>query len=256
MDKSDLKEFLEEKYRKYNTLEFIPDDPIQIPHQFTKNEDIEISGLFSAVIAWGNRKSIIKNAKSLMERMDHNPFDFISNFSSNDLKNFDGFVHRTFNSDDCITFCFALQNLYKSHKTLGNYFEKAFQKTPSQKEVLSQFKQDFFLNAFKDRSLKHLPDPLKGSAAKRICMYFRWMVRKDEFNVDFGIWNNKVSASLLHLPLDVHTSNIGRSLNLLTRKQNDWKAVEEITNNLKKLDPSDPTKYDFSLFGLGVNEDF
>lgn len=256
MDRLALKDFLDEKYTKFNTQDFIPDDPIQIPHQFSKQEDIEISGLFAAVIAWGNRKSIIKNAKSLMERMDHSPHDFIRNFTESDLQNFDGFVHRTFNQEDCATFCFALQNIYKKHNNLGNYFELAFKETPDQKEVLHHFKKDFFHNPYKERSLKHLPDPLKGSAAKRICMYFRWMVRKDEFDVDFGIWNNKVSTSLLHLPLDVHTSNVGRSLGLLTRKQNDWKAVEEITNNLKELDPNDPTKYDFSLFGLGVNEDF
>lgn len=256
MDKADLKDFLEEKYQKFNTLDFIPDDPIQIPHLFTKKEDIEIAGLLAAVIAWGNRKSIIKNANSLMERMDHAPHDFIANFTLSDLKNFDGFVHRTFNQEDCITFCFALQNMFKSHGNLGAYFEHAFKTNPSQKLVLNQFKKDFFFNAYKERSLKHLPDPLKGSAAKRICMYFRWMVRKDSFNVDLGIWHNKIPTSLLHLPLDVHTSNVGRSLGLLTRKQNDWKAVEEITNCLKELDPNDPTKYDFSLFGLGVNEDF
>ena len=154
------------------------------------------------------------------------------------------------------TFCFALQNILTEHKSLGLYFKSNFEKTDSQAKVLSLFKSRFFINPYAERSKKHLPDPLKGSAAKRICMYFRWMVRKDEYGVDFGIWNKLVSPSLLHLPLDIHTSNVGRSLGLLKRKQNDWKAVEEITKKLKSLCPDDPIKYDFSLFGLGVNEGF
>lgn len=256
MNKSELKDFLDQKYLQFNNFDFIADDPVKIPHEYSKIEDIEISGLFASVIAWGNRKSIIKNGYSLMERMDNAPHDFTCNFTINDLKNFEGFKHRTFNEIDCSTFLFALQTLYKDHKSLGNYFKVQFEKKQNQAEVISQFKKDFFLNPFAERSQKHLPDPLKGSAAKRICMYFRWMVRKDEFGVDLGIWNNLIPTSKLHLPLDVHTSNVGRSLGLLTRKQNDWKAVSEITSNLINLCPEDPTKYDFSLFGLGVNEGF
>lgn len=256
MTNLELKEFLDEKYIQFNNLDFIPNDPILIPHQFKYHNDIEVAGFFAAVIAWGNRKSIIKNALNLMERMDNSPADFILNFSQTDLKNFEGFKHRTFNEIDCASFCFALNKIYQEHKSLGNYFKVLFQKHKNQASVISEFKTEFFTNSFADRSKKHLPSPLKGSAAKRMCMYFRWMVRKDQFDVDLGIWRNLISPSLLHLPLDVHTSNVGRNLGILRRKQNDWKAVEEITNNLKIMDPKDPTKYDFSLFGLGVNEHF
>lgn len=256
MNKSELQSFLEEKYVQFNNFNFIENDPIKIPHEYSSPKDIEIAGLFSAVIAWGNRKSIIKNGYNLMERMDNDPFNFVRDFNESDLKNFNGFKHRTFNEIDLATFCFGLQNILKEYTTLGLFFKSQFEKTSSQAHVLSTFKNRFFLNPYAKRSTKHLPDPLKGSAAKRICMYFRWMVRKDEFGVDLGIWNQLISPSLLHLPLDVHTSNVGRSLGLLKRKQNDWKAVEEITKKLKSLCPDDPVKYDFSLFGLGVNEGF
>lgn len=256
MNKKDIADFLEEKYLQYNASNFIEDDPILIPHSFSRKEDIEISGLFSSILAWGNRKSIIKNAKSLMERMDQQPFDFIINHENNDLKNFDGFKHRTFNSVDVSTFIKSLQALYKEYNSLGNYFQSSFDQHKTQDVVLSNFKKEFFENAFAERSKKHLPDPLKGSAAKRMCMYFRWMTRKDHNKVDFGIWNDQVSTANLHLPLDVHTGNVSRSLGLLKRKQNDWKAVSEITEELKKIDPNDPVKFDFALFGLGVNEGF
>lgn len=256
MNKKDIAEFLEEKYLQYNTSNFIEDDPVKIPHQYSLQEDIEISGLFSSILAWGNRKSIIKNATSLMERMDNSPHDFILNHQDEDLEVFDGFKHRTYNSIDTITFIKSLSALYKEHKSLGLYFQKAFNQLPSQAEVFHQFKSDFFENAYAERSKKHLPDPLKGSAAKRMCMYFRWMVRKDKNSVDFGIWNNLVPSSKLHLPLDVHTGNVSRALGLLNRSQNDWKAVNEITSELRKIDPNDPVKFDFALFGLGVNEGF
>lgn len=256
MTKSELRNFLNDKYVQYNNFDFIEDDPIKIPHSYSKIEDVEISGLFASILAWGNRKSIIRNATNLMERMDNSPFDFITNFQESDLTVFTDFKHRTFNAQDCTTFAFALQKIYKQHKTLGNCFSKLFKEHNTQQEALHHFKKVFFENAYADRSTKHLPDPLKGSASKRVCMYFRWMTRKDENGVDLGIWNDLIPTAKLHLPLDVHTSNVGRSLGLLTRKQNDWKAVSEITSKLSKLDPNDPTKYDFALFGLGVNEGF
>lgn len=255
MKKSELKDFLNEKYLQYNNFDFIDEDPVKIPHLFSDTKDIEISGLFAAVLAWGNRKSIIKNATSLIERMDNNPSDFIKNFEVSDHSNFDGFVHRTFQKDDVITFCYALQNIYKKHQTLGHLMAQLFTKHSNQATVLNAFKSEFFNDAFALRSTKHLPNPLKGSAGKRLCMYFRWMTRKDGRGVDLGIWNDLVPTSKLHLPLDVHTGNVGRTLKLLNIKQNNWKAVEEITKNLTKLDPQDPTKYDFALFGLGVNND-
>ena len=220
MNKNELQSFLDEKFIQYNNFNFIEDDPIKIPHEFSNPEDIEIAALFASIIAWGNRKSIIKNGYNLMERMDNSPSSFIRNFDKYDLKNFNGFKHRTFNEIDLATFCFGLQNLLKEYKSLGLYFKSQFEKTNSQAHVLSAFKKHFFTNPYATRSTKHLPDPLKGSAAKRICMYFRWMVRKDEFGVDFGIWNSLISPSLLHLPLDIHTSNVGRSLGILKRKQN------------------------------------
>lgn len=256
MNDKELKEFLDEKYHQFNNFDFIPDDPVKIPHEFSEAKDIEIAGLFSSVIAWGNRKSIIKNGYSLMERMDNSPHDFITNFKKSDLQNFEGFKHRTFNEIDCATFCFSLQKILNEHQSLGLFFKSLFDQHANQDVVLSKFKASFFETPFAERSKKHLPDPLKGSAAKRICMYFRWMVRKDQFGVDLGIWNDIIPTSKLHLPLDVHTSNVGRALGILNRKQNDWKAVKEITEKLKEFCPDDPTKYDFSLFGLGVNEGF
>ena len=256
MNSNELKTFLDEKYIEFNNFNFIEDDPVKIPHEFSCPKDIEIAGLFASVIAWGNRKSIIKNGYSLMRRMDNAPSDFIRDFNKSDLRNFIGFKHRTFNEIDLTTFCYALQNILTEHETLGVYFKSQFEITNSQAHVLSLFKNRFFKNPYAARSKKHLPDPLKGSAAKRICMYFRWMVRQDEYGVDLGIWYTLISPSLLHLPLDIHTSNVGRALGMLKRKQNDWKAVEEITKKLKIICPEDPIKYDFSLFGLGVNEGF
>ena len=256
MNNQDLKSFLDEKYHQFNNFDFIPDDPVKIPHEFSQPKDIEIAGLFASVIAWGNRKSIIKNAYSLMDRMDNSPHDFITNFKNSDLKNFQGFKHRTFNEIDCATFCFALKSLLNENKSLGFYFKGLFDEYSSLDLVLSNFKSRFFQNPYAERSKKHLPDPMKGSASKRICMYFRWMVRKDQFGVDLGIWKELIPASKLHLPLDIHTSNVGRALGILKRKQNDWKAVKEITEKLSEFCPEDPVKYDFSLFGLGVNEGF
>lgn len=256
MSNADISDFLQEKYLQYNTSNFIEDDPISIPHQYSNPKDIEIAGLFSSILAWGNRKSIIKNALSLMERMDNDPYNFILDHSSADRKNVAGFKHRTFNELDVMSFFKGLQQLYKNNDSLGIYFKSLFDQGLTQGEVFNRFKIDFFKNPFADRSLKHLPDPLKGSAAKRMCMYFRWMVRKDKNSVDFGIWNDLISPAKLHLPLDVHTGNVSRSLGLLCRTQNDWKAVSEITENLKLIDPNDPVKFDFALFGLGVYENF
>ena len=256
MNKKDIAEFLEEKYIQYNNSNFIEDDPVKIPHEYTKIEDIEIAGLFASILAWGNRKSIIKNAYSILERMDNSPHEFILNHSNDDLKVLEGFKHRTFNSIDATTFVKSLNKIYNQHGSLGKYFGEKFNTLNDQAEVLSTFKADFFETAFAERSKKHLPDPLKGSAAKRMCMYFRWMVRKDQNTVDLGIWNDLIPTSKLHLPLDVHTGNVSRSLGLLQRKQNDWKAVSEITSELILIDPNDPVKFDFALFSLGVNEGF
>jgi len=251
---SELKEFLNEKAALYNQVKFIASDPIQIPHQFTKKEDIEISGFLTATIAWGNRKSIINNATQMMEAMGNSPHDFILNHKKNDLHVFNGFVHRTFNEDDIKYFVTGLQNIYCKHGGLETVFNH-LSESNSLQVAISKFKEVFFELPHLSRTEKHVSDPLKNSAAKRINMYLRWMVRKDSQGVDFGIWK-QLSPSQLSCPLDVHTGNIARKLNILKRKQNDAKAVIELDTYLRKLDPIDPVKYDFALFGLGAFEDF
>lgn len=252
LSQSELKDFLDQKVIQYNTPDFIDSDPIQIPHQFSKKEDIEIAGFLTATIAWGNRKMIINNAKRLMELMDNAPHDFVLNHTSGDLTSLEGFVHRTFNNIDLITFIKALQNIYQE-----NSLEIAFNLSPTDnlQSNIHHFKKRFFEIPHQDRTLKHISDPLKGSAAKRINMFLRWMVRQDNTGVDFGIWNI-ISPSQLSCPLDVHSGNVARKLGLLKRKQNDAKALLELDINLRKMDPNDPVKYDFALFGLGVFERF
>ncbi|WP_194850371.1 TIGR02757 family protein [Nonlabens antarcticus] len=254
MNKKELKEFLDHKVGIYNTPDFIPHDPIQIPHRFTNPKDIEIAGFLVATIAWGNRKSIINNADKLMGLMDNSPADFVQNFQKSDLDRFEGFVHRTFNADDLRMFLRALQNIENIDGGLENAFEKAYSSSSNLQEGISKFKQRFFETDHLPRTQKHVSDPMKNSSAKRINMFLRWMVRKDDRGVDFGIWN-KIPMSSLSLPLDVHTGNISRKLKLLKRKQNDGKAVLELDNALRKMDPVDPVKYDFALFGLGAFDD-
>lgn len=254
MTQSELKGFLDEKVLEYNQLKFIESDPIQIPHQFSLKEDIEISGFLTSTIAWGNRKMIIRNANRMMELMGNSPFDFVTNHQENDLKSFKNFVHRTFNSVDFIHFIKSLKSIYKNHGGLESVFSQ-FENDADNKQTIHQFKKVFFKIPHQQRTQKHVADPMKGSASKRINMYLRWMVRKDKAGVDFGIWE-QISMSKLSCPLDVHSGNVARKLGLLTRKQNDWKALEELDFGLRKLDPKDPVKYDFALFGLGVFERF
>lgn len=245
---TEIKILLDEAYFKFNQKNFIANDPICIPHLFSKKEDIEISGFLAATLAWGNRKSIINNCTKLMKWMDMQPNDFVLNHSKKDLKVFEKFVHRTFNSSDCIYFIKSLQNIYKKHNGLENLFCS----NPNNiKDSIENFRTVFFELRHLSRTEKHVSSPNKNSSSKRLCMYLRWMVRKDAYGVDFGIWKN-IQPKDLFLPLDVHTGNVSRYLGLLNRKQNDWKAVEEITSILRRYDPKDPIKYDFSLFGLGV----
>jgi uncharacterized protein (TIGR02757 family) len=250
----DIKDFLDEKAFAYNQPFFIAHDPISIPHRFTQKEDIEISGFIAATIAWGNRKSIIQNANKLMDKMGESPHDFVMTASPKQLKSL-AFVHRTFNSEDLHCFILCLRNIYQKHGGLQQVFEKNVQPDSMQKAI-TEFKGTFFEIPHPPRTEKHVSDPLKGSSAKRINMMLRWFVRKDEQGVDFGIWNGKLQASQLSLPLDVHTGNIARKLGLLNRKQDDAKAVQEIDAVLRSFDPKDPVKYDFALFGLGAFEKF
>ncbi len=254
MKKSELKSFLDFKAEQYNTPEFIDSDPVQIPHQFSKKEDIEIAGFLTATIAWGNRKSILKNANRLMEILDRNPHDFVLNHTESDLENLTGFVHRTFNETDLLYFISALKNIYKNHGGIETIFTENAEKDSLQ-HAIQEFKKVFFEIPHPPRTQKHVSDPLKNSAAKRINMYLRWMVRKDQAGVDFGLWKN-LTPSQLSCPLDVHSGNVARKLKLLKRKANDAKALSELDTSLRKLDSADPVKYDFALFGLGVFEKY
>ncbi|MES2565273.1 MAG: TIGR02757 family protein [Bacteroidota bacterium] len=253
---SDIKDLLDEKYFQFNNTAFIETDPISIPHQFSKKEDIEIAGFLIATIAWGQRVSIINNGNKWMRLMNHEPHDFILNFSKKDALRFNEFVHRTFNATDCVFFLNALKNIYLNHRGLENAFSMNFIKNePDVKNAITNFRELFLSTPHEHRSEKHISNPSAKSSAKRLCMFLRWMVRKDTHGVDFGVWK-KIQPSQLCLPLDLHTGNVSRKLGLLKRTQNDWQAVEEITSVLRKFDPKDPIKYDFSLFGLGAFESF
>lgn len=254
LDQEDLKQFLDEKVQQYNQPKFIESDPIQIPHLFSKKEDIEIAGFLTATIAWGNRKSIINNATKMMELLEHSPHDFILNHQESDLENLQGFVHRTFNSTDLTTFIHGLKHIYTNHNGLEAVFSKYAEKQSLQ-TAIHKFKIHFFEVDHLERTQKHISDPLKNSAAKRINMFLRWMIRQDNTGVDFGIWKT-LSPSQLSCPLDVHSGNVARKLGLLERKQNDAKALLELDTALRELDTEDPVKYDFALFGLGVFENF
>lgn len=251
---TELKDFLDSKVEQYNHPNFIDCDPIQIPHQFHKKEDIEIASFLTATIAWGNRKSIINNAKRMMLLLDESPYDFIINHQDTDLKSLLPFVHRTFNGNDFIQFVEGLKHLYTHHNGMEPLFSKYAEKDSLQKSI-HHFKNHFFEIQHLPRTRKHISDPLKNSAAKRVNMFLRWMVRQDNSGVDFGIWKS-LSPSQLSCPLDIHSGNVARKLGLLLRKQNDAKALSELDTSLRKLDSSDPAKYDFALFGLGVFEGF
>ncbi|SFE41145.1 TIGR02757 family protein [Thermoflexibacter ruber] len=248
-----LKAFLDEKVAQYNQPNFIEHDPIQIPHLFSQKQDIEIAGLFAAVLAWGQRVTIIKKCKELLSLMDYTPFDFIRNHQANDLKPFLKFKHRTFNDIDTLYFIHFLKNFYAEHDSLESAFLYK-EKVMSMKEALIHFHRLFFsLEDSPLRTRKHISTPERKSACKRLNMYLRWMVRKDNKGVDFGLWE-KIAPQYLICPLDVHVERVARKLHLLTRPQTDWEAAIELTENLKKLDPQDPVKYDFALFGLGLEK--
>ncbi len=248
------KDILDHMYERYNNPSFIEDDPISIPHSFSEREDIEIAGFMAATIAWGNRKSILKNCHRMMDMMGGEPHRFILDSSSVEQSHFDGFVHRTFNSEDFFSFVSALRNIYTNYGGIGGFFESHYSDTQDIRTTITDFRELFFSTTHAKRSEKHLSSIARGAACKRLNMYLRWMVRRDDKGVDFGLWD--IPSYALYLPLDVHSANVGRGIGLLTRKQNDWKSVEEITSELRKYDFIDPVKYDFALFGAGVNRDF
>ncbi len=247
----DLKIFLDEKVVQYNKPSFIESDPIQIPHRFQLIQDVEIAGFLTATIAWGNRKSILKSAETLMRLMDESPYDFVVNHSPQDLTSLNNFVHRTFNGVDLICFVSALKRIYQTHESL----EDLFVHSENLQLGIHHFKKYFFSFPHEKRTEKHISDSLTKSAAKRINMFLRWMVRPNDSGVDLGLWQ-VISPSQLSCPLDVHSGRVARKLDLLHRKQNDALAVAELDQSLRQLDPKDPVKYDFALFGLGVFEKF
>jgi len=251
---NELKDFLDSKVLQYNTIDFIEPDPISVPHRYSLKEDVEIAGFLASTIAWGNRKMITKNGHRMMDLLGNSPYDFVMSHDENQLERLEGFVHRTFNAEDFKFFIKSLQHIYSNHNGLEALFLK-HQTENSLQPAIHAFNEAFFEIPHLSRTRKHVADPHKGSVAKRINMCLRWFVRNDNAGVDLGIWKT-ISPSKLSCPLDVHSGNVARKLGLLNRKQNDGKALTELDNSLRLLDPTDPVKYDFALFGLGIFEGF
>ncbi len=248
-----VKSLLDRKYLQYDHEEFITGDPVSVPHRFYRKEDIEISGFLTATISWGQRATIVRNARNLMELMDDSPFEYIFNASRKDLISLRDFKHRTFNGEDLAFFILSLQQIYRNHGGLETAFSSG--KPGSIKEAIIRFRQLFLSYPHPGRSGKHVSNPMAGSSAKRLNMFLRWMVRADRNGVDFGIWKSLRQQDLM-CPLDLHSGNVARKLGLIQRKQNDWKALEELMAHLRAFDPSDPVKYDYALFGLGIFEKY
>ena len=245
-------ELLEALHDKYNCEEFIDPDPISIPHSFSADNDREVAGFLAATIAWGNRKAIVKSARRMMECMDYAPYDFVLNAAESDLESLRSYVYRTFNGNDFVDFSRALQRICREYGTIGTLFQDSYARHKDMAAVLSEVRREFFSIDHSNHCTKHFSSIDKGAACKRLNMYLRWFVRRDNRGVDFGSWT-KIPMSALYLPLDVHSGNMARELGLLTRRQNDWKATVEVTQTLKKFSAEDPVKYDFALFGAGVN---
>jgi uncharacterized protein (TIGR02757 family) len=251
----EIKAFLEDKYLQYNNPSFIISDPISIPHRFTNRFDREISGFLTATIAWGRRDLILRSSHLMLDLMDNAPYDFIRSSSEDELSCLTRFVHRTYNGTDFIYFIKGLRYIYSSYNGMEEIMLEGMKETGSVKDGLSHLRTIFFSLPHAKRNEKHFADVMRGASGKRLNMFLRWMVRKDNFGVDFGIWD-KIDPAVLYIPLDLHSGNTARRLGLLTRKINDWKAVEELTDVLREFDPADPVKYDFALFGSGVFEGF
>ena len=254
MNRSEIKSFLDEKVELYNCAGFIENDPISIPHRYTEKEDIEIAGFLSSTIAWGRRDLILRKANLLMDLMEDAPHSFLKDASDAEWLRFENFYYRTFQPVDALYFLKALKNIYSEYPDMEALFAEGMRQG-GVKEAINHFREKFFSYSPQERTKKHYANVMKGSAGKRVNMFLRWMVRNDGRGVDFGIWK-AISPKGLYLPLDVHSGNVARGLGILKRKQSDWKAVEEVTAVLREFDPDDPVKYDFALFGLGVNEKF
>lgn len=248
-----FRDWLDDLVRKYNVPGFLENDPICIPHLFSRKEDIEIAGFFAATLAWGNRVTILRKTRELMQRMDNAPAEFIMDKQERKFKALTGFVHRTFNGDDVIFLVRGLQNIYSNEGGLETVMAPRNDENSSAPGII-RFRQVMMKEAYLPRHARLISDPSRGSAAKRLNMFLRWMIRNDGKGVDFGIW--KASPASLMCPLDTHSGRMARRLGLLKRKQDDWKAVEELTSNLRLLDPFDPAKYDFALLGLSIDKSF
>ena len=249
-----VRELLEELHDRFNCTEFIEADPISVPHSFTNPVDREIAGFLAATIAWGNRRAIVKSAHRMMRYMDNAPEDFVRNATEGDMEYLRSYVHRTFNGVDFQDFVRGLRHIVTEWGSVGNYFETKYEEHGDLRPVFSDFRRDFFNVEHDAHCEKHLSSIDKGAACKRLCMYLRWFVRTDDRGVDFGLWR-RIPMSALYMPLDIHTGRMGRNLGLLSRKQSDWKAVEELTASLRELSAEDPVRYDYSLFGLGISGD-
>lgn len=251
----DLKAYLDEQVDRFNEPGFIPADPVSIPHQFTLPQDQEIMGFWVSILAWGQRKTIINNAIRLIELMEGTPHDFIVNHTEEDRARFADFKHRTFQYTDTLYFLEFLQWYYRQHDSLEDAFARFMEPgaTTTEPALLGFHELFFSLPDAPRRTRKHIATPARNSACKRLNMFLRWMVRNDERGVDFGLWQ-RISPAQLMMPLDVHVERVARRLGLITRTQRDWKTVVELTDNLRRLDPDDPVKYDFALFGVGVLE--
>lgn len=259
MEFLETKDFLDLKVRQYNTPAFITNDPICIPHQYTRKQDIEIAAFFAAILAWGQRKTIINKCNELFARMDNAPYDFMVNHEEEDLRVLLGFKHRTFNDTDLLYFVSFFKHHYQQHESLEAAFLPSDHLSNSKfsaEQALNYFRAYFFsLPDFPRRTIKHVSSPLQKSTCKRLNMFLRWMVRKDNCGVDFGIWDTIPSSALI-CPCDVHVDRVARKLGLISRKQTDWQTAVELTAHLSEFDPLDPVKYDFALFGLGIEEKF
>ena len=253
MNQNQLKEFLDEQVERYNRPDFVEHDPIQIPHLFKRLQDIEIAGFFIATLAWGQRKTIISKGQELMNLMDNSPHEFILHHKAADLKRIAQFKHRTFNATDLLYFVSFFNQFYKKHTSLEVAFLPGAEPVEMESSLIHFHNLFFSLPGFPQRTRKHVATPTRGSACKRINMFLRWMVRHDDRGVDFGLWK-KISPDQLICPVDLHVERIARQLKLIKRDSKGWEMAVELTNNLKKFDPSDPVKYDFALFGLGVDE--
>lgn len=247
----ELRDLLESLHDRFNREDFIEADPISVPHSFSSSGDREVAGLLAATIAWGNRKAIVKSAHRMMRYMDNAPYDFVVNASEQELSTLTSYVHRTFNGEDFRDFVRGMRHIINKWGSIGDYFERRYSETEDMRCVLSAFRRDFHAAEHSVHSEKHMSSIDKGAACKRLCMYLRWMVRRDDRGVDFGLWQ-RIPMSALYMPLDIHTGRMGRELGLLSRKQSDWRAVEELTTNLRLFDADDPVRYDYSLFGVGI----